>query len=108
MAKQAKHTPLPPAWPRRVNPDTGRHEIQVDGVWGSRQRAWQKARILEGRCARCGEPRHLYAIVCDLCHDRMARRRHGKTGSHSWVPGGAGRPPIKALLENPPRDKDGT
>lgn len=88
---QKKHPPHP--WPRRTNPKTGRVEALIDGVWVSRQRAWQLARVLEGNCAKCGKARNQYGTLCDRCHTRLLVYKRKLQGNKPWTPGGPGRPP---------------
>jgi ribosomal protein L37E len=60
----------------------------------SKQSRWQQEREAEGRCRRCGKPRHHYANYCDACGLKARRRRRTKVGSSQWHPGGPGRPPL--------------
>jgi len=39
-------------WPTRKNPDTGRYEVQIQGVWRSRQYAWQLLRLMKRKAQK--------------------------------------------------------
>jgi len=83
-------------WPVRKDPLTGRYEVCVNGVWVSRQRAWQKMRVLSGRCRRCGRDRHLYAAVCDGCAEEIRTEKRHRFAHRAWHPGSPGRKPKTA------------
>jgi hypothetical protein len=59
----------------------------------SRQHAWQRKRVSEGKCRTCGGTRTHYASVCDTCQEKERERGQRRTGSSPWRPGGPGRPP---------------
>lgn len=69
-------------WPTRRN-ESGRYEVLIDGVWLSRQRAWQVIRKRDGRCIYCGHPRHPEsAQYCEAHH--LARRRYQRDLKGCW------------------------
>jgi hypothetical protein len=58
--------------------------------------AWQRRKVAEGRCKRCGEPRgepSHYTTMCDACMLKQRRRQSERKGFKPWRPGGIGRPP---------------
>lgn len=92
MSVRPKHN-----WPRRWNPTTERHEVEVEpGVWVSRQRAWQMLRQARGLCGKCGRKRRLYSNLCDACEATANILRQKAKGHKAWTPGGLGRPPRTA------------
>lgn len=59
----------------------------------SPQLAWQQKQVAAGNCRICGQPRNLYAVECDDCHEKAAKRRRKKSKHKPWKKGGRGRPP---------------
>ncbi len=59
----------------------------------SRQYRWQQKQIALKRCARCGEKRTHYAVLCDSCHLADRVRQQKRSGSRPWQKGRRGRPP---------------
>lgn len=81
-------------WKTRKNPDTGRYEAEIDGVWRSRQYAWQILRRMENKCKTCGRPalKADYPF-CRRCARAQAIHKCGKW-SGSWKEGSRGRRPM--------------
>jgi len=65
----------------------------------SRQYRWQKKKIAEGRCARCGAKRNHYTILCDPCQLTNRVRQQERSGTKPWHKGKRGRPPKVAQPE---------
>jgi hypothetical protein len=65
----------------------------------SRQAEWQKKQKAAGCCVSCGDE----AVAgSSFCHEHLVARRiksREKLGFKAWVPGGKGRPPKGALIE---------
>lgn len=81
-------------WNHRVNPVTGRYEIEVrPGDWVSRQRASQLNKRAEGKCPRCGKRLGTYAWACDKCVKALRVKKREAMGHKAWKRGGVGRPP---------------
>lgn len=59
----------------------------------SRQRAWQKKMVAEGRCDQCGKLRKHYPQRCDDCQKIAIVLKRAKRGSKPWELGKPGRPP---------------
>jgi len=79
-------------WPTRKNPDTGRYEVQIQGIWRSRQYAWQLLRRMEGLCKSCGRKalKKDYPF-CRRCAKKKAIDKHGKWNGPKKL-GSRGRP----------------
>jgi hypothetical protein len=59
----------------------------------SRQYRWQLKQIALGRCARCGEKRNHYTVLCDACQVQDRVRQQQRSGCRAWQKGKPGRPP---------------
>jgi hypothetical protein len=60
----------------------------------SRQRMWQLQRVQEGLCGTCGQPRNLYAWICDDCAKKHREGIRKRSGCREWQPGMGGRRPL--------------
>jgi len=59
----------------------------------SRQYRWQLKQIALGCCARCGDKRKHYTVLCDSCQLNDRLRQQKRSGSRPWHEGKRGRPP---------------
>ena len=73
----------------------------------SRQRLLQKQWVEQGKCSICGAERDHYAMHCDACYAKVAKRRRRSLGQKAWKPGGRGRPPKVQFLQFPLEGKKG-
>ncbi len=60
----------------------------------SRQRAWQKKMVAQGRCMKCGKPQGRHSGLCALHYRKHLIQMRRMTGSEPWIPGRKGRTPV--------------
>jgi hypothetical protein len=60
----------------------------------SRQRAWQKKMVSQGRCMICGKSQGHVSGLCALHYRKHLIRMRRMKGCEPWIPGRRGRPPV--------------
>jgi hypothetical protein len=74
---------------RKRNRDRYRraHGIPLDApVWGAKDGLSPNERVAAGLCCRCGEPRNLYAVLCDEHAAENRDRMRNSYRTHHGIP----------------------